>query len=130
MPRGDGTGPMGAGPMTGRAAGICAGNSVAGSANAPGGRGGRGGDRRGRRGRRRRSRANGLTGWQRAEAEMPVAGSEDVAQAAPAGVSDLPGVSKERELVLLKRQAEDLAATLDEIKQRVAGLEALPQDGQ
>ena len=30
MPRGDRTGPAGAGPMTGRAAGFCAGNSVPG----------------------------------------------------------------------------------------------------
>ena len=34
MPRGDGTGPTGAGPMTGRAAGYCAGYSVPGTANA------------------------------------------------------------------------------------------------
>jgi hypothetical protein len=39
MPRGDGTGPMGMGPMTGRAAGYCAGFGMPGSANAPRGRG-------------------------------------------------------------------------------------------
>jgi len=33
MPRGDGTGPMGMGPMTGRAAGYCAGFSAPGFAN-------------------------------------------------------------------------------------------------
>lgn len=33
MPRGDGTGPAGAGPMSGRAAGICAGNYAPGYAN-------------------------------------------------------------------------------------------------
>lgn len=33
MPRGDGTGPMGQGPMTGRAAGLCAGFSTPGFAN-------------------------------------------------------------------------------------------------
>lgn len=33
MPRGDGTGPMGLGPMTGRAAGYCAGYPVAGFMN-------------------------------------------------------------------------------------------------
>ena len=33
MPRGDGTGPMGAGPMTGRAAGYCAGYATPGFAN-------------------------------------------------------------------------------------------------
>jgi len=53
MPRGNGTGPMGAGPMTGRAAGYCAGFATPGFANQAGyggfgrgmgmGRGGRGG---------------------------------------------------------------------------------------
>lgn len=33
MPRGDGTGPMGMGPMTGRAAGYCTGSGVPGFAN-------------------------------------------------------------------------------------------------
>lgn len=52
MPRGDGTGPMGLGPMTGRAAGYCAGYSVPGFANPSfgyGGWGGRGGRGLGRR---------------------------------------------------------------------------------
>jgi len=34
MPRGDGTGPVGMGPMTGRAAGFCAGYGVPGCTNA------------------------------------------------------------------------------------------------
>jgi len=38
MPRGDGTGPGGLGPMTGRAAGYCAGYSVPGFMNPYGGR--------------------------------------------------------------------------------------------
>jgi len=38
MPRGDGTGPMGLGPMTGRAAGYCAGFPVPGFMNPMGGR--------------------------------------------------------------------------------------------
>ncbi|KUK99368.1 MAG: hypothetical protein XE08_0063 [Parcubacteria bacterium 32_520] len=38
MPRGDGTGPMGLGPMTGRAAGYCAGYPVPGFMNPYGGR--------------------------------------------------------------------------------------------
>lgn len=38
MPGGDGTGPGGLGPMTGRAAGYCAGYSVPGYANPVGGR--------------------------------------------------------------------------------------------
>jgi len=35
MPRGDGAGPMGLGPMTGRAVGYCSGNSVPGYLNQP-----------------------------------------------------------------------------------------------
>jgi hypothetical protein len=38
MPRGDGTGPMGMGPMTGRGAGYCAGYPVPGFMNPYGGR--------------------------------------------------------------------------------------------
>ena len=38
MPWGDGTGPMGLGPMTGRAAGYCAGYGVPGYANSYGGK--------------------------------------------------------------------------------------------
>jgi len=38
MPRGDGTGPGGLGPMTGRAAGYCAGYSIPGFMNPSGGR--------------------------------------------------------------------------------------------
>ncbi len=38
MPRGDGTGPAGMGPMTGRAAGYCAGYPVPGYMNPYGGR--------------------------------------------------------------------------------------------
>ena len=39
MPRGEGTGPMGMGAMTGRAAGFCAGSGMAGYANKGQGRG-------------------------------------------------------------------------------------------
>ena len=42
MPRGDGTGPGGLGPMTGRAAGYCAGYSAPGFMNPYGGRSGLG----------------------------------------------------------------------------------------
>ncbi|HUW57233.1 MAG TPA: DUF5320 domain-containing protein, partial [Planctomycetota bacterium] len=83
MPGGDRTGPMGMGPMTGRAAGYCAGYGVPGTMNAVPGRGfpgwGRGfgawGRGRGRgRGWRNWYWATGLTGWQRASMGMfPVA---------------------------------------------------------
>jgi hypothetical protein len=62
MPRGDRTGPQGMGPMTGRAAGYCAGYDVPGYANPMPGRGlglGRGG-----RGRRAGWRGGGQDyGW-------------------------------------------------------------------
>lgn len=59
MPRGDGTGPEGKGPLTGRGAGACRGNDVAGVESA--GRG-RGLGRRFGRARRNRFRGRGLPG--------------------------------------------------------------------
>jgi hypothetical protein len=53
MPGGDGTGPMGCGPMAGGRRGFCGE-----AATSPGGGGGRG--------RRNQFYATGLTGWQRA----------------------------------------------------------------
>ena len=68
MPRGDRTGPAGMGPMTGRAAGYCAGYNTPGFANPISGRGfwgaGRGGFGGGR-GHRNMYYATGLTGWAR-----------------------------------------------------------------
>ncbi|HPN74883.1 MAG TPA: DUF5320 domain-containing protein, partial [Candidatus Marinimicrobia bacterium] len=66
MPRGDGTGPTGMGPMTGRAAGFCAGNNVPGYANPYIGRVFGGGMGRGRgRGFRHWFYATGLPRWAR-----------------------------------------------------------------
>ncbi|MBW2038175.1 MAG: DUF5320 domain-containing protein [Deltaproteobacteria bacterium] len=63
MPWGDGTGPAGFGPMTGRAAGYCAGYPVPGYANPYVPRwGGRG---RGWWGRGFRGRGRGFWGWGR-----------------------------------------------------------------
>jgi len=64
MPYGDGTGPMGTGPMTGRGAGYCGGFEAPGYASAGNGRGmglGRG-FRGGGRGRRNRFFAAGFMG--------------------------------------------------------------------
>lgn len=68
MPAGDGTGPRGEGPLTGRAVGRCAGYSDGGYSTAPGRGGGygfygrRGG---GGRGFRNRFYETGLPGWRR-----------------------------------------------------------------
>ena len=131
MPRGDGTGPTGMGPMTGRAAGYCAGNPVPGFVNAPGGRGfgvGRGfGGGRGGRGWRNQFYATGLTGWQRAAAGIPAYGVGQFTQTPPASPGVPPAVSKEQEFDLLKQQADFLSNSLEQIKQRLDELQTPPQ---
>jgi len=102
MPRGDQTGPMGAGPMTGRAAGYCAGYAVPGFANPVGGRGFGAGFGFGR-GRGRGfgfGRAFGFGG--------PVYG----ASAGPIAEADV-----------LKAQADQLQSALENIRKRLAALE-------
>ena len=76
MPAGDGTGPVGQGPMTGRGLGYCAGFPMPGYAwGGPGrGFGGRGGGRGWRHG----FRATGMTGWQRAGFGTPFAYGQPV----------------------------------------------------
>lgn len=74
MPGGDGTGPGGLGPMTGRAAGYCAGYPIPGFMNPIPGRGYGGWGRGGGWGRRNRFYATGLTGSQRAAYGYPAFG--------------------------------------------------------
>lgn len=101
MPRGDRRGPFGAGPMTGRGAGYCAGNETPGYQNRPSPYGfwrclaGFG------RGWRRQFYATGKTGWQRA-----------------AGVASEP----EAELTALQRQLDWLTEQIETIKKRLAEL--------
>jgi hypothetical protein len=121
MPRGDGSGPMGMGPRTGRAAGFYAGFGMPGSMNQGPGRGfgmgfgrGRGGAGcGGGRGWRNMFHATGLTGWQRAAAGWPV----------PVGVSPYAESTKEQELEALKRQADYFETTLGGIRKRLQELE-------
>jgi len=99
MPGGDGTGPMGYGPMTGRAAGYCAGFPVPGYMNAARGAGfGRG---MGFRGRGR--------GWGR--------------PAVPYGPAMMPTETPEQELEGLKQQAELLQNSLNQINSRIDQLQ-------
>jgi hypothetical protein len=109
MPRGDGTGPMGMGPTTGRAAGFCAGYNMPGYANPVPGRGFRCGG--GGRGWRHWYYATGLPGWARA-GYYPVWG------APPA-----PAPGPEQETSLLRAQAENLKAALENIEKRLQELE-------
>ncbi|HPC58826.1 MAG: DUF5320 domain-containing protein [Kiritimatiellae bacterium] len=104
MPRGDRTGPMGAGPMTGRAAGYCTGSAAPGFAGGGWGRGfgyGRGFGRGGGFGR-------GFgRGW----------GWPAVGAAAPAA---------DQELAVLQQQAKQLQADMDLIQNRIQDLESKP----
>ena len=127
MPGGDGTGPGGMGPMTGRATGFCAGYSVPGYTNPVGGRGmGMGWGRGGGFGRGR-----GF-GWGRAGYGLPAYGSAvnpyayggAVNPYAYGGVPFAPTVAPQQELDGLKGQAEYLVDALDGIKKRIEELES------
>ena len=121
MPRGDRTGPAGLGPMTGRAAGLCAGYGVPGSMNPVrgGGRGrifgsfGRGGGR----GWRNRYYATGMPGWARA-------GYGRYPYAAPAGpyAYGQPWSAQE-EMTALREEADFLRKEVEAIEKRIASLE-------
>jgi len=118
MPLGDGTGPAGLGPMTGRAAGYCAGYQVPGYMNPIPGRGYWGwGFRGGGWGRRNWFYATGLTGWQRESLGYPVLGGY------PYGTPIPPTATKEQELEALKNQAGYFEKTIGEIRNRIKELE-------
>jgi len=122
MPWGDRTGPAGMGPMTGRAAGFCAGYSVPGYANpiaGVGGAFGRGFGRGGGWGWRNMYYATGLTGWQRAAYPYPA-----YAPAVPYGTPVAPAMTKQQEVDVLKGQAEYLEKSLKEIRERLSEIES------
>jgi Family of unknown function (DUF5320) len=118
MPRGDGTGPMGMGPMTGRRGGYCAGYDMPGYANPAFGRGyfGRGMGRGGGRGRgfRHWFYATGLPFW----ARMHPFGSWP-----QAGYGSAPK-DKEAEMEMLKAEAADMEDALKQIQDRLTKLQA------
>jgi hypothetical protein len=109
MPGGDGTGPVGMGPMTGRAGGFCAGSGRPGYAKPAPGRGLGMGFGRGRgfgNGRGWRHRQYGA-GWTRGGADA---------------VSFQPP-DAETEKHSLKAQADDLQAQLDALRKRLGEIE-------
>ncbi len=124
MPRGDGTGPQGMGPMTGRAAGYCAGNAAPEYANSYGrrfagaARGMSGGAGRGR-GQRNWYYATGLPGWQRYNMGMPAWIGMAPYPDAPYEPEIEPGQEVEmlkEEQDILKQQLEDIEKRMNEIK--------------
>lgn len=111
MPRGDGTGPMGMGPMTGRAAGYCAGYPVPGFMNPYGGRG--------------LGMAWGRGGWGRGWGFWPGAYAGVPRSRPPYGLVPFwRGPSREEELDMLRDQADWLKEQLEAVNERIGELEA------
>ena len=124
MPGGDGTGPGGMGPMTGRAAGYCAGYPMPGYMNPiPGGgyfgrgRGfiGRGGGR----GWRNWSYATGLPGSARFGMGLPAWGGQTPYMGA---YPYAPELDPKQEMDMLKDQAGILKQQLEDIQGRIGTL--------
>ncbi len=122
MPRGDGTGPAGMGPMTGRAAGFCAGNGMPGYTNPIPGRGfGMG------FGRGRGFGGGGGRGWGRGWAQAGVPYGTPYAAmpsaAAPYGTPYAAAPTKKQELDMLQGQAEQFETALGDVRKRLQELE-------
>lgn len=115
MPFGDGTGPMGLGPMTGRAAGYCAGYGRPGYLNPVYGRFGFGrGFGGGGHGYRHWYWATGLPRWARSTwGAYPV--NYNVPYTGP--------LSSEQELEILKNQAKSFQQALENVNKRIEELE-------
>jgi len=118
MPRGDGTGPLGQGPMTGRAGGYCAGYQTPGYVNQTP-RGGWGMGQGWGRGRG----WGGGRGWRRGRQPTDYLGVPPAYGVAPY----YPPFPAEQEAQALKAQAEHYEGTLGEIRKRIAELEAAQQ---
>ena len=120
MPRGDRTGPTGAGPLSGRGMGFCKGYDVPGYMNPGFGQGfgrGRGSGRGMGRGNRWGYQATGQPGWARGYAgdfERPMAFQNQ----------DIPySMNEHNELRYLKDQAKSLKQMLQDINSRIDELD-------
>lgn len=119
MPRGDGTGPMGQGPMTGRGAGYCAGYNAPGYINPAWG-----GGFFGPRMSRGRGRGFGYRNWFYATGLPFWARMNPQAWGPQTGVAPVYGapMNREAEIEMLKTEAADLESTLKEINDRLVKL--------
>jgi len=124
MPGGDGTGPLGMGPRTGRGMGYCVGNQAPGYMAAFPGRGFWGRGHGGGRGRRNWFYATGLTGWQRAAIGVPPVGFGPVA-AMPAND---PVAMRGYELRTLEASLGYLEQTAASLRQRIEQLKGEPAE--
>ena len=117
MPWGDGTGPLGTGPMTGRAGGFCAGFNVPGSANPIPGRGlgfGRG---------RGRGRGFGRGFWSRRGFGWGAVPNWGFAPQYAQAPDPYFRISAEEERQMLQNEAQYLRDSLANIEQRLKELE-------
>lgn len=105
MPRGDKSGPIGQGPMTGRARGYCVGNDVPGYMEERSGLG----------------MARGFRGGRKSGLGRGMAMRHKMRNAAP--LEDDLAPTKEEERNYLSRQAERLKRTLNEVEQRINKLD-------
>jgi hypothetical protein len=125
MPRGNGTGPEGMGPMTGRREGYCGGNTAPGSWN-PFGRG----NFWGRGAGRGRGFASGIgRGMRSNRAQWTVPSYGQAPYLPDIGDNYSAGPTKEQELEMLKRSAEGVQNTMRDIQKRISELEAEPETG-
>lgn len=121
MPRGDGTGPDGLGPMTGRGAGYCAGYDRPGYMNpAVGGRG----LARGFRGGRGRGRGRGFRARRFARPAAPAARPAASAQYADSETA------RKQEVNNLEQEKEMLKEELTAIENRIAELKQQQEDNE
>jgi len=130
MPGGDGTGPAGMGPMTGRATGYCAGYSAPGYMNPASGRAGWGGFGYGRGWGRGRGWGGGWgrgRGWGRGfgwrggfypSYDVPYYGSPY------SGYSYVPEMTSQQEAEVLKEQAKVMQENISSINERIKELES------
>ncbi|MDG6222249.1 MAG: DUF5320 domain-containing protein [Candidatus Bathyarchaeota archaeon] len=119
MPRGDRTGPEGAGPMTGRGAGYCAGYSLPGYANPAGGYG------------RGLGRGRGYgRGWRRGFGRGRFVYPAPVVQpvSVPVNQSMPQPQSPEQEIAALENYQQNLEAEKADLDQEMGGIKARIED--
>lgn len=115
MPQGNGTGPSGMGPMTGRAAGFCAGNGQAGFMSSATRRSGFSG-----RGRGRNATGSGLGGFGRGCRNMFFATGQPGWMRSGNQAPPVISAATETEKQELKKRAATLQAELNDINQRLS----------
>jgi hypothetical protein len=127
MPRGDGTGPAGFGPMTGRAAGFCAGYNTPGYMNPAGGRGYGFGRGFGRGLGRGWGRGYGRGRWSGYAAAPGWYGGFYPAYA-PAAYPNSPDYSASEEKAVLSDQVKALQEDLEAMNKRLKELDEEAQE--